>query len=331
MSLEQAALQPTTMDSVDTDNTLLINMMKKIYHYLKQQQQNNITNNNNDDRKNNNVSDNPNHIVVTTPLIQDAFDDVFKTQDELNNLVKFTFECRFGWSERKTTSESDNNINSNNQLSLSGFEALSESQASVDKDGSLASNRKRKLNITADKMIKMFREIQPSKRILNAIKCCVLNTSKPVVRKQVFIHFYDWFKSWVSKMYVELGKLNIYSDNDYKIMRSIMILSVTDIWSAIRKNAAVRLYSVVDLFPINHVELLFQGLVNICIDDYKVAGDDEEDEQEEAKSRGTPTGNKLANNKKSPWQAKEGALLGITAVVKKISSCPDTIKFTITE
>ena len=47
------------------------------------------------------------------------------------------------------------------------------------------------------------------KFILNAIQYCVLNTSKPVVRKQVFIHFYDWFKSWVSKMYMELGMLNL--------------------------------------------------------------------------------------------------------------------------
>ena len=112
-------------------------------------------------------------------------------------------------------------------------------------------------------------------------------------------------------MYIETGIVSVYDDSDYSIMRDIVILSVTDIWSAIRKNAAVRLYSVVDLFPISHVELLFQGLVGIC------TNAKQERAFTYAQHPNTAKNTAAGNAYKSPWQAKEGALLGITAIVKK--------------
>ena len=301
-SLKQAALKPTSMDSVDSDNTLLLNMLNKVAAYLRDQ----------------GVSGSSS-IAIT----ESCFSSIFPTQEELNNLVKFTFECRFGWSERKNvgadTAADSSRVQTHNMLSTSTGSAnlmsdnLSDSQPGsiTDKGGALASNRKRKLNVNADKMIKFFREIRPCARMLGAIQHCVLTTAKPVVRKQVFIHFYDWFKSWVNKMYIETGIMSVYDDSDYSIMRDIVILSVTDIWSAIRKNAAVRLYSVVDLFPISHVELLFQGLVGIC------TNAKQEHAFTYAHHPNTAKNTAPGNAYKSPWQAKEGALLGITAIVKK--------------
>ena len=187
-SLKQAALKPTSMDSVDSDNTLLLNMLNKVAAYL----------------RDHGVSGSS--IAIT----ESCFSSIFPTQEELNNLVKFTFECRFGWSERKSVGADtvdSGRVQTHNMMSTSTGNAnplsdnLSDSQPGsiTDKDGALASNRKRKLNVNADKMIKFFREIRPCARMLGAIQHCVLTTAKPVVRKQVFIHFYDWFKSWVNK------------------------------------------------------------------------------------------------------------------------------------
>ena len=78
-SLKQAALKPTSMDSVDSDNTLLLNMLNKVAAYL----------------RDHGVSGSS--IAIT----ESCFSSIFPTQEELNNLVKFTFECRFGWSESK--------------------------------------------------------------------------------------------------------------------------------------------------------------------------------------------------------------------------------------
>ena len=184
-SLKQAALKPTSMDSVDSDNTLLLNMLNKVAAYL----------------RDHGVSGSS--IAIT----ESCFSSIFPTQEELNNLVKFTFECRFGWSERKSVgadTADSGRVQTHNMMSTSTGNAnplsdnLSDSQPGsiTDKDGALASNRKRKLIVNADKMIKFFREIRPCARMLGAIQHCVLTTAKPVVRKQVFIHFYDWFKSW---------------------------------------------------------------------------------------------------------------------------------------
>ena len=101
-SLKQAALKPTSMDSVDSDNTLLLNMLNKVAAYLRDQGLSGSSS-----------------IAIT----ESCFSSIFPTQEELNNLVKFTFECRFGWFERKNvgadTAADSSRVQTHNMLSTS--------------------------------------------------------------------------------------------------------------------------------------------------------------------------------------------------------------------
>ena len=51
---------------------------------------------------------------------------------------------------------------------------------------------------------------------------------------------------------------------EYECAVRLVILSLTDVWSAIRKASSAHLYSVVDLFPLDQVRKLFEELCDIC-------------------------------------------------------------------
>ena len=71
-------------------------------------------------------------------------------------------------------------------------------------------------------------------------------------------------------------------------IKKIIMAGLTDVWSAIRKSCASRLHGVDRNFKLEHLILIFRDCVAIC---------------------------KRPPNKS--WQAKEGALLTITSIIRK--------------
>ena len=268
-ALREAAQAPSSNDSVEQDKVLLHGLVRAINDAV----------GTGEDRG-----------------LPHALDAMLPDQHDLNALALFVFDCRFGWSERGQGT-GGGGAGGNLDLSVGssvggkGGNAFDVATASSSHAG------KRALNTVADRMITLLRDCPPSERLLRATEHCIVTTKKPVVRKQVFIHLFDWFKAWSvhhnqTSPRPEGAPPCAFPDSVYTRIRSLFVRSVTDIWSAIRKNTAVRLYSVVDMLPMGHVEALFQGLVTICV----------------APEKGPES---------VSWQAKEGALLGVTAIVKK--------------
>jgi hypothetical protein len=296
-ALRKAALGPSNTSSVDDDTRLLQSALQEIEGRAG---------------------------AAADVSIHEALDMALRDQGDLNAFTLFVFECRFGWSERgQNKGQLAGRANGPSPPTTATtrakafFPTSSPSSSSAMSPSNNSNNqtatKKRALNTAADKVISLLRDVPPNDKVLGAIKHCIAVTKKPVVRKQLFIHLYEWFKSWANYKRSVLaaaiadgpvdgggGDDPVYSETCYAAIREMVVDSVTDIWSAIRKNAAVRLYSVVDLFPMAHVEELFKALVGICVDQGRA--------------------------KASSWQAKEGALLGITAIVKKFRRVvPDSV------
>jgi len=70
-------------------------------------------------------------------------------------------------------------------------------------------------------------------------------------------------------------------------VHDLIVKGVTDVWSAIRKNCATLMSDIVSQWGLEYVEPLFERLAQICL------------------------------GASATWQAKEGALLGITTIIRK--------------
>ncbi|KAI8504645.1 hypothetical protein Bbelb_177630 [Branchiostoma belcheri] len=102
--------------------------------------------------------------------------------------------------------------------------------------------------------------------------------SKPVVRMQTYVHMMEWLKHNADQ---ELTQGN------FQLVKNLLVSGLTDIWSAIRNAVVARLSPVIECFSLGQLEDFFTELVKIC------------------------------QNEETSWQKKEGAVMGINAVVRR--------------
>ncbi|KAJ7369479.1 hypothetical protein OS493_038717 [Desmophyllum pertusum] len=99
----------------------------------------------------------------------------------------------------------------------------------------------------------------------------------PVVRNQTFVHIMDWLKLASSE--------NGVNSNVFPLVKDVIIAGIIDIWSAIRNTCVAKLSKFLELFTLPQVEEFYQSLVKMCL------------------------------GKETSWQAKEGAVMCMTAIV----------------
>ncbi|XP_052819108.1 uncharacterized protein LOC128244975 isoform X2 [Mya arenaria] len=191
-----------------------------------------------------------------------SVNDLCPSQAILDRFTCYVFERRFGWSE--TDTEDGRRVR---HMSCSGATMSAGS-----------SKQKSALNTMLDCLLKWFLHQEMDLRLLQALKYTIAQTSNlPVVRNRAVIHSLDWFK---------LNHESLCDDTVFKQIHDVVVLSVTDVWSAIRNAATSRLSHISAAFNIHHVQQLFESLVKIC-------------EKEES------------------WQKKEGAIMGINAILQR--------------
>ena len=308
--------------------------------------------------------------------VQNGLDDIFVSQQQLDALVHFVFDCRYGWSERT----SDTNGHTLEPPAMSMHSPARSGGAAARKRvmmGSVSAQSKKKtLNDAADAMIDVLFELPPSCRILLALQNCTRITTKPVVRQQALVHFYSWLKHYLRTRSITKSRREIIqstsslnqdlhtlvppaintslssspttatatatatattnkgdemSKQEYECAVRLVILSLTDVWSAIRKASSAHLYSVVDLFPLDQVRKLFEELCDICngnksMSQQQRSGSPTNANSNSSKATATNFSSssvssssfcKTSPDVPSPWQGKNGALMGITVIIKK--------------
>ena len=78
--------------------------------------------------------------------------------------------------------------------------------------------------------------------------------SMPVVRNRAVIHMMDWCKSNTEQLC---------DDTFFQDIHDLVILSITDVWSAIRNACASRLGPVAANLSLENVQTLFNSLVKV--------------------------------------------------------------------
>ncbi|CAG2214540.1 unnamed protein product [Mytilus edulis] len=101
-------------------------------------------------------------------------------------------------------------------------------------------------------------------------------TNMPVVRNRAVVHIMDWLKE---------NRENLKTCLSCATILVLIQMSLTDVWSAIRNSCSKHLGHITPYLPLQYQEELFNQLVTIC------------------------------KCSKSSWQAKEGAIMGINAMV----------------
>ncbi|XP_067933195.1 uncharacterized protein [Watersipora subatra] len=181
----------------------------------------------------------------------------------LKDFVHYIFKRRYGWSEVAGTGQT---------LTVQRISSI----GSYSKDESLMKSRLIEL---LDEFLKWLLCQRFSHELISSLGHTVhLAMSYPVIRKQAFIHILEWFKNACTKFEEELF---------FESSKSLIILGLTDVWSAIRSACSSRLNAIADQFSIQQLELFYTTLVQIC-----------KDEQ-------------------SSWQAKEGAVMGLNVIVRR--------------
>ncbi|XP_053402647.1 uncharacterized protein LOC123549646 [Mercenaria mercenaria] len=187
---------------------------------------------------------------------------VCPTQDCLDKFTCYLFDRRFGWSE--TDTEDGRRVR---RMSCSGA-----TKSAGD------SKQKAVLNTMLDCLIKWYMHQELNKPLLLALKYTIKQTaSMPVVRNRAVIHTMEWCKSQTEQLCDEAFFLDIHD---------LVLLSITDVWSAIRNACAGRLGSVAANLTLDNVRKLFDSFVKMC-------------------------------EKDSSWQMKEGAIMGINAILQR--------------
>ncbi|XP_020619651.1 uncharacterized protein LOC110057405, partial [Orbicella faveolata] len=138
---------------------------------------------------------------------------------------------------------------------------------------------KGKLNELLDEFLKWFlAQAKLTEHLLKSFKYTVAKANNmPVVRNQTFVHIMDWLKLASSE--------NGVNSKVFPLVMDIIIAGITDIWSAIRNTCVAKLSKFLELFTLPQLEDFYGSLVKMCI------------------------------GKETSWQAKEGAVMCMTAIV----------------
>ncbi|XP_022803924.1 uncharacterized protein LOC111341234 isoform X4 [Stylophora pistillata] len=138
---------------------------------------------------------------------------------------------------------------------------------------------KAKLNELLDEFLKWYlAQVNLTGNLLKSFKYTVTKAhNMPVVRNQTFVHIMDWLKL--------ASSVNGVDSKVFPLVKDVVLAGITDIWSAIRNTCVAKFSKLLELFTMPQVEEFYQSLVKICL------------------------------GKETSWQAKEGAVMCMTAVV----------------
>ncbi|XP_067055550.1 uncharacterized protein [Acropora muricata] len=144
---------------------------------------------------------------------------------------------------------------------------------------------KGKLNELLDEFLKWYlAQAKLSVALLKSFKFAVSKAhNMPVVRNQTFVHIMDWLKHACS--------INGINSKVFPLVMDVLTAGITDIWSAIRNTCVAKLSKFVEVFTLSQVEEFYNNLVQLCLE------------------------------KETSWQAKEGAVMCMAAIVCQFLWC----------
>ncbi|XP_066932018.1 uncharacterized protein [Clytia hemisphaerica] len=176
----------------------------------------------------------------------------------INRFLKWVYDRHYGWSEKLSNSDqSQESYTLNPSYEQSVILVLENILAWIENHDHLSYN------------------------LLQAFKYTIITSqSLPIVRKQAILSFSRWIKNLSNKYVIVVWKC-------FLLLKEIILLGLTDVWSAIRKDTASKLNTMIDLLDEGMIENLFLSLTKICDED-------------------------------NSWQAIEGATRGIDKI---LSSC----------
>ena len=153
----------------------------------------------------------------------------------------------------------------------------------------IESKFKGQINELLDDLLKWYIcQTSLSEKLLKSLTYALSKASNfPVVRNQTLIHILDWLKVAAKKGF---------EPTTFVLVKNFIVTGLTDVWSAIRNACATRLSRIIDSFTIPQLESLFLELEKIC------------------------------KSKSLPWQAREGAIMGVTTIIRSfhVSNLPMT-------
>eukprot|EP01137_Pigoraptor_chileana_P033797 Opistho-2@25290 len=249
---------------------------------------------------------------LPTPVVSVC--QLLRHQVALDLFVCYVFERRFGWSEWKLNAALGGNATLALQRDSSGQPItsagdlhpprtpepcpLSPLSPPSKKDGAdsllqlvpprmdaSGARTKRRLNDLLDRCVAYLRAQAPEAPLLVAFEHCITEVAaKPVVRNQTYVHLMEWFRQCGQS-----EDLRVAMSANAAVVERLVVQGLTDVWSAIRSGCMSRVGGVLDVMDLTQLERFYSALVAICM------------------------------GPGSTWQAKEGALMGITAVVRKFA------------
>ncbi|XP_048576620.1 uncharacterized protein LOC5501449 isoform X2 [Nematostella vectensis] len=138
---------------------------------------------------------------------------------------------------------------------------------------------KGQLNDLLDEFLKWYLAQNLSLKLLESFQHSISQASSmPVVRNQTFVHVMDWLKQTCDQGF---------SPTVFPIVKSLIVSGITDVWSAIRNTCIARLPQSLDHFSLQQAQEFYTDLIRIC------------------------------QAKESSWQATEGAVMGMTTLVRR--------------
>ncbi|XP_055997933.1 uncharacterized protein LOC125653195 isoform X2 [Ostrea edulis] len=142
------------------------------------------------------------------------------------------------------------------------------------------------LNDLLDNIIKWYIQQPLSVQLIHAFEYTMKQVSDVhVVRNRTIIHFMEWLRE---------NKEELLDFEHIHLIQRLIISAVTDVWSAIRNSCAKNLGPIVSYLPLADQEKIFQELVKLCV------------------------------SENSPWQAVEGAVMGINSIVQQYTEKADS-------
>eukprot|EP00698_Gefionella_okellyi_P019537 TRINITY_DN5998_c0_g1_i1.p1 TRINITY_DN5998_c0_g1~~TRINITY_DN5998_c0_g1_i1.p1 ORF type:complete len:1016 (-),score=196.11 TRINITY_DN5998_c0_g1_i1:2646-5693(-) len=210
----------------------------------------------------------PDEILVLGELISQVTDSNLLVTElspaTLNRLALYLFDRRFGWSEHTIAVDS---------------------------------GQKKQVNDLSDSLLSFIDRLPLCAMVTEMFHFVSCETSIAVSRQQAYLHFYTWLQQ-TCDTFESFAAANAQLSLLFDSLQRIVIDSVTDVWSAIRKSSSQKLAQCVQYLSLEQVRSVFCELVQIC-------------------------------NESSSWQAQEGAVLGITTLVKKACIADGTGEFAV--
>jgi hypothetical protein len=150
---------------------------------------------------------------------------------------------------------------------------------------------KKKINETLEQLLVALKKLPLSSQALQALSRAAPTSQKPVVRQRAYLHVFEWIKRQGSD-----GNLQAI-DEALPTIQKIIVMGLTDVWSATRKACAEKLCGFAAMLSVSQIESLFQ-----CILDAYARTDKQK-----------------AEDNKDKWKQKEGCLLGLNSIIKQFS------------